>query len=153
MRGAVGAGPGAVAPGPGPGARPDLWTIGHATRALAEVLTLLGEHGIRRLVDVRTIPRSRHNPQFNRDTFPMETAEFEQSLASLIRLARERPTAIMCAEAVPWRCHRSLIADALTARGLRVAHVLGPGHAAEHLLTPWARVEGPRISYPAGETI
>ena len=186
----MGAGPGAVGPGPGPGARPDLWTIGHATRALAEALTLLGEHGIGRLVDVRTIPRSRHNPQFNRDTFPealaaagvayvhvpalgglrrpradstntgwrnasfrgyadhMETTEFERSLDSLIRLARARRTAIMCAEAVPWRCHRSLIADALVARGLHVTHVLGPGRAVEHELTDWARVEGTRVVYP-----
>jgi uncharacterized protein (DUF488 family) len=180
--------------GPGPDAIADptvLWTVGHATRALAEIIALLAEHGIERLVDVRTIPRSRHNPQFNRDTFPealaaagiayvhmpglgglrrprpdstntgwrnagfrgfadyMETPEFEQSVAALIRLAGQRPTAIMCAETVPWRCHRSLIADALTARGLRVTHVLGPRHASEHVLTPWGRVDSGRVSYPA----
>lgn len=154
------------------------------------MLSLLGEHGVRRLVDVRTVPRSRHNPQFNRDTFPealaaagiayvhvpglgglrrpradstntgwrnasfrgyadhMETAEFERSLASLIRLASARPTAIMCAEAEPGHCHRSLIADALAARGLRVAHLLGPGRISAHELTDWARVEGTRIRYP-----
>jgi uncharacterized protein (DUF488 family) len=79
----------------------------------------------------------------------METPELEQSLTSLIRLARQRPTAITCAEAVPWRCHRSLIADALAARGLRVTHVLGPRHATEHVLTPWARLDGAHIRYAA----
>jgi len=177
------------------GTTPHVWTIGHATRALSDFVALLAEHGIGQLVDVRTIPRSRHNPQFNRDTFPralaeagvgyahmpglgglrrpradstntgwrnagfrgyadyMETAEFEQNLAALIGLAGRRATAIMCAEAVPWRCHRSLIADALTARSLPVTHVLGPGAAREHVLTPWARVDGMRVSYLApGDT-
>jgi uncharacterized protein (DUF488 family) len=83
----------------------------------------------------------------------METAEFEQNLAALIGLAGRHATAIMCAEAVPWRCHRSLIADALTARRLSVTHVLGPGAAREHVLTPWARVDGMRVSYVApGDT-
>ena len=175
-------------------ARSDFWTIGHATRALDEILALLAEHDIEQLVDVRTIPRSRHNPQFNRETFAealaaaglayvhmpglgglrrprpdstntgwrnlsfrgyadhMETRDFEQNLLSLIGLARRRPTAIMCAEAVPWRCHRSLIADALAARGLRVTHVLGARRSSEHVLTPWARVDGARVSYAAPES-
>jgi uncharacterized protein (DUF488 family) len=169
---------------------PDVWTIGHATRPLVDFVALLAAHGIEQLVDVRTIPRSRHNPQFNRETFPralaeagvayvhmpglgglrrpradstntgwrnagfrgfadhMETAEFEDALSSLLELAGRRATAIMCAEAVPWRCHRSLIADAVTARGMRVTHVLGPGQAREHVLTPWAHVDGHRVSYP-----
>ena len=133
--------------------RVTLWTVGHSTRSLDDFIALLQAHGIRRLVDVRTIPRSRHNPQFNKDQLPesmkqagiqyvhmpalgglrhacrdsvngawrnasfrgfadyMQTAEFEVALKELIRLARSRRTAIMCAEAVPWRCHRSLIAD------------------------------------------
>jgi len=156
-------------------------------------VALLGEHGIGQLVDVRTIPRSRHNPQFNRETLTdalagagvvyaympglgglrrpradstntgwrnagfrgyadyMETTEFEQNLAALIELAGRHATAIMCAEAVPWRCHRSLIADALTARDVHVTHVLGPGAAREHVLTPWARADGARLSYAAPE--
>ncbi len=182
-------------PGNTRGTKPDVWTIGHATRPLADFLALLAEHAVEQLVDVRTIPRSRHNPQFNRDTLPqalaeagvayvhmtglgglrrpradstntgwrnagfrgyadhMQTAEFEEKLVALMGLAGRRVTAIMCAEAVPWRCHRSLIADALTARGLRVAHVLGRGAAREHVLTPWARVDGGRLSYAApGDT-
>ena len=81
----------------------------------------------------------------------METQDFEQNLLSLIGLARRRPTAIMCAETVPWRCHRSLISDALVARGLRVTHVLGARRSSEHLLTPWARVDGARVRYAAPE--
>ncbi len=138
-----------------------LWTVGHSTRPLDDFIALLQTHGIRRLVDVRTIPRSRHNPQFNQAQLPvflesagiqyvhipalgglrhahrdsvnaawqnasfrgfadyMQTPEFDAALRRLIRLARSQPTAIMCAEAVPWRCHRSLIADALVVRGLK----------------------------------
>jgi uncharacterized protein (DUF488 family) len=173
------------------GGAPHVWTIGHSTRALGDFVALLAKHGIGQLVDVRTIPRSRHNPQFNRETLTdtlvragvvyahmpalgglrrpradstntgwrnagfrgyadyMETTEFEQNLAALIGLAGRHATAIMCAEAVPWRCHRSLIADALTARNLRVTHILGAGAAREHVLTPWARADGARLSYAA----
>ena len=190
----MGTRPDPVTPGFGRVAvRSDFWTIGHATRALDEILALLAEHHIEQLVDVRTIPRSRHNPQFNRETFAealgaaglayvhmpglgglrrprpdstntgwrnprvrgyadhLETRDFEQNLLALIGLAR-RPTAIMCAEAVPWRCHRSLIADALAARGLRVTHVLGARRSSEHVLTPWARVNGTRVRYATTES-
>lgn len=168
-------------------------TIGHSTRTLEELLALLRTHGVTRLVDVRTVPRSRHNPQFNRDTLPealqgagiaylhmpglgglrhpradspntawrnegfrgfadyMQTAAFEASLAELIALARREPVALMCAEAVPWRCHRSLIADALLARGIPVDHIMGPGGPGSvrpHTLTAWARIDGNRVSYP-----
>jgi len=170
---------------------PDLWTIGHATRALVDFIALLSEHGIEQLVDVRTIPRSRHNPQFNRDTFPqplaaagvaylhmsglgglrrpradstntgwrnasfrgyadhMATAEFEEDVLSLLRLAGRRATAIMCAEAVPWRCHRSLVADALMVRGVPVVEILSESSYRMHELTPFAQVEGVRITYPS----
>ncbi len=170
--------------------RVTLWTVGHSTRSLDDFIALLQAHGIRRLVDVRTIPRSRHNPQFNKDQLPesmkqagiqyvhmpalgglrhacrdsvngawrnasfrgfadyMQTAEFEVALKELIRLARSRRTAIMCAEAVPWRCHRSLIADALLVRGLKVEEITSETATRPHTLTPWACVVGEHITYP-----
>lgn len=79
----------------------------------------------------------------------MGTDEFERSLEALVELARRQSTAIMCAETVPWRCHRSLIADALTARGIAVLHILTAGRAEPHALTPFAAVEGTRVTYPA----
>jgi len=168
-----------------------LFTIGHSTRPIEEFLALLEAHGIRRVVDVRTVPRSRRNPQFGIDVLPenlagagidyahmpslgglrrprgdsantgwrnasfrgyadyMQTPEFEQALEELVVLAREQSTAVMCAEAVPWRCHRSLIADALTIRGVTVKHIMSPTSAQPHRMTPFARVDGTRISYPA----
>lgn len=170
--------------------RATLWTVGHSTRSLDDFIALLQAHGIRRLVDVRTIPRSRHNPQFNKDQLPesvkqagiqyihmpalgglrhacrdsvnsawrnasfrgfadyMQTAEFEVALKELIRLAPSRRTAIMCAEAVPWRCHRSLIADALLVRGLKVEEITSETATRPHTLTPWACVVGEHITYP-----
>ncbi len=165
-------------------------TIGHSTRMIEEFLDLLESHGVKRLVDVRTVPRSRHNPQFNRDALPqslakakirythmaalgglrhprrdsvntawrnagfrgfadyMQTPEFEAALSKLIDFPQKEPIAIMCAEAVPWRCHRSLIADALTARGIPVEHIMTPTHRQPHKLTPFARVEGTLVTYP-----
>ncbi len=166
-------------------------TIGHSTRDLETFIGLLRAHGVKLLVDVRTVPRSRRNPQFNRDSLPeslasagiryqhlpalgglrkprpdsqnaawnndsfrgfadyMQTPEFEEALEELINLAAEEPVAIMCAEAVPWRCHRSLIADALTARSVEVCHILGASRCEEHRLTPWAKLEDRRVTYPA----
>lgn len=168
-----------------------LWTVGHSTRSVNDFIALLQPHGIRHLVDVRTIPRSHHNPQFNQDQLPlslenagmqyvhmpslgglrpaqrdsintawrnasfrgfadyMQTEEFDAALKELIRLARNRGTAIMCAEAVPWRCHRSLIADAFVVRGLHVNEIMGRNSTRPHTLTPWACVVGDRITYPA----
>lgn len=168
-----------------------LWTVGHSTRPVGEFIALLRAHGIQQLIDVRTIPRSRHNPQFNQDQLPrslkqagirylhlpglgglrrarrdsvntawrntsfrgfadyMQTLEFEVALNELIRLAHGRRTAIMCAEAVPWRCHRSLIADALLVRGLNVEEITSETGTRPHTLTPWSRVAGQRITYPA----
>jgi uncharacterized protein (DUF488 family) len=166
-----------------------VWTIGHSTRSLEALAALAHRHGVTTIVDVRTVPRSRHNPQWNGETLPaslralglhyyplpglgglrrprpdsgntawrnagfrgyadyMETAEFARHLDALVALSGEAAVAIMCAEAVPWRCHRSLIADALTARGLRVEHILTAG-IQPHTLHAWARVEGTRVTYP-----
>jgi Domain of unknown function DUF488 len=165
-------------------------TIGHSTRTLDSLIELLEAHRVERLVDVRTIPRSRRNPQFNRETLPaalrkarigyrhmkalgglrharrdspntawrnasfrgyadyMLEPEFAAALDRLIGLAAEKRTAVMCAEAVPWRCHRSMIADALLARGIAVEHILGTKRAEPHRLTAFARVEGERVTYP-----
>src|SRR5437899_12025989 len=79
----------------------------------------------------------------------MATAEFSAGLDRLIAIASERRNAIMCAEAVPWKCHRSLLSDALLVRGLRVVHILSPGKAQDHRLAPFARVRGTRVTYPA----
>ena len=171
--------------------QPVILTIGHSTRSMKDFLNLLRAHGVKRLVDVRTVPRSRHNPQFNQDALPkvlrhagiayihlpelgglrharrdssntgwrnasfrgfadyMQTPEFETGLDKLIKSAARTQVAIMCAEAVPWRCHRSLIADALVVRGIQVEHVTSATHAQPHSLTTFAKVEGTRIAYPS----
>ena len=168
-----------------------VFTVGHSTRTLGEFLALLTAHGIKRLVDIRSIPRSRHTPQFNRQTLAkrlraaglsyvhlknlggrrhakrdsgnlgwhnasfrgfadyMQTPEFEEGLQRLLLLAKAKPTAIMCAEAVPWRCHRSLVGDALLARGVAVEDIFSPTIARPHKLTTFARVRGTAVSYPA----
>jgi uncharacterized protein (DUF488 family) len=167
-----------------------VFTVGHSTRPLAEMLELLAAHSVSLLVDVRTVPRSRHNPQFNRDDFPfalelagiryshaaglgglrrthpgspntgwrntsfrgyadyMQTPEFAESLAWLIEQASRERVAIMCAEAVPWRCHRSLIADALVVHGIRAEEINSASRVSQHRLTPFARVDGLTITYP-----
>jgi len=169
---------------------PEILTVGHSTRALEVFISLLKENGAEWIVDVRSIPRSRHNPQFNRDTLPeslsgadigyshmaglggfrkpradspntgwrnagfrgyadyMQTAQFQQSLEALLSLTKERRVALMCAEAVPWRCHRSLISDALVVRAARVTHILGPGESIAHVLTAGAKVKDGLITYP-----
>jgi uncharacterized protein (DUF488 family) len=168
-----------------------ILTIGHSTRTLEQLVALLKLHGVRQLADVRTIPRSRRNPQFNRQTLAaelqragilyihlpglgglrrpnansplnagwrsagfrgyadyMQTPEFEQHIEQLLVLAKQKPLAVMCAEAVPWRCHRSLVADAMVARGVEVRHILGEKPASPHTLTKFARVDGTRVTYP-----
>ena len=172
-----------------------IFTLGHSTRSLDEFVHLLQIYAIRLVVDVRTIPRSRRNPQFNDDTLGetlsrhgirympmktlgglrharadsantgwknasfqgfadyMQTPEFSAAVQQLIDAAIEKPAAIMCAEAVPWRCHRSLIADALTVRGITVQHILSRTSARVHTVTPMARVEGTRITYPRQQTL
>lgn len=168
-----------------------IYTIGHSTRSIEEFLDALREHGVRLVADVRSVPKSRHNPQYDTDAMRkwlpaagiayehlpalggfrhpraespntgwrkeafrgyadyMQTPEFERALEELISLAGRQATAIMCAEAVPWRCHRSLIGDALLARGIEVIDIFGPGSARPHRLTPFAKVEGTRVTYPA----
>jgi len=170
-------------------------TIGHSTRPIEEFISILHAYGIRALIDVRTVPRSRHNPQFSRENLPeslrragigyehlpglgglrrprpdsintgwrnasfrgyadyMQTDEFKKNLALLIERALSAPVAIMCAEAVPWRCHRSLIADALVARGIQVREILSAGKARLHSLTPFARVDGTEVRYPSGDNL
>jgi len=166
-------------------------TVGHSSRTLEELIALLRAHGVERVADIRTIPRSRRNPQFNRETLAadlraagigyvhlaklgglrharkdsvnlgwrnasfrgfadyMQTPEFEAGLARLLKLAEKKRTAIMCAEAVPWRCHRSLVADPLTVRGVRVAHIMSRTTARKHKRTSFARVRGHTVTYPA----
>ena len=82
----------------------------------------------------------------------MQTQEFGENLEKLIEAAEKRTTLIMCAEAVPWRCHRSLIGDALLVRGVQVRHIISAGSSRDHTLTPWAKVKGTKITYP-GELI
>ena len=169
-------------------------TIGHSTRSIDEFIRLLKMHGVRRVVDVRTIPKSRHNPQFNRDRLSgtlhrarihyshlaglgglrtarrdspnvgwrnasfrgyadyMQTTAFRRSLERSIELARQERVVLMCAEAVPWRCHRSLIADALLARGIAVSEIASGVRARPHALTPWALVTGTQVTYPGATT-
>ncbi len=168
----------------------EIFTIGHSNRSWADFLKLLRAHGIQRVIDVRSIPRSRHNPQFGRDTLPkklraariayvhlrklggrrrattdspntawrnssfrgyadyMQTADFRAGLDRAIELAKKKKSVLMCAEAVPWRCHRSLIADALLVRKVRVADIIGGKTSRKHALTKFARVHGQRITYP-----
>jgi uncharacterized protein (DUF488 family) len=152
---------------------------------------LLAANGVTHLMDVRTIPKSRHNPQFNSDALArslldagiaythvpglgglrraradsanaawrnpsfrgyadyMQTPAFAEHLAEVIALAKSERIALMCAEAVPWRCHRSLIADALVARGVAVEEIVSETRRTPHKLTPFARVEGTLVTYPA----
>jgi uncharacterized protein (DUF488 family) len=169
-------------------------TIGHSTHPIEEFLQILQAHGIRQLIDVRTVPGSRHNPQFNRESLAvslkaagvgyrhmpelgglrrarpdsintgwrnasfrgfadyMQTPEFHDGLQKLIGAAFNEQVAIMCAEAVPWRCHRSLIADALVARGIPALEILSATQSRPHVLTPFAQVTGAEVTYPSGET-
>lgn len=171
-----------------------IFTIGHSTRPIDEFIGLLRANGIGCLIDIRTIPKSRHNPQFNGDALAralksaridyvhvkelgglrharrdspnmgwrnasfrgfadyMQTEEFEQALGRAIELARAKSSALMCAEAVPWRCHRSLVSDALLVRGIDVREIVGNSVPKMHKLTPFARVDGTHITYPAEET-
>jgi len=175
------------------GSAPAILTIGHSTRGIADFIRLLQAHGVETLVDIRTIPRSRRNPQFNTDALAkslhqqgiaythlkelgglrhprpdsintgwrnasfrgyadyMQTAAFDEALGGLLKLCAAKRCAVMCAEAVPWRCHRSLLADALMARGVPVEHILSRSGREVHALTPFARVENERVVYPQSE--
>jgi uncharacterized protein (DUF488 family) len=168
-----------------------VFTVGHSTRPIEEFIGLLKGHAVKRLVDIRTVPRSRHNPQFGLETLPpalaargiayehvpglggfrkthadsvnagwrnlsfrgyadyMQTPAFAEQLTALIATARRDTIALMCAEAVPWRCHRSLVADALLVRGIRVEEIVSATRSREHVLTPFARVHDTELTYPA----
>ena len=168
-----------------------VWTIGHSTHPLEEFVALLGEHRITQLADIRTVPGSRHNPQFGQSALQhslpdhgiayrhlkglgglrhaskdsvntgwrnasfrgyadhMQTPDFARAVDELLDWARQAPTAVMCSEAVPWRCHRSMVADALLVRGVHVVDIMGPGKTSEQKLTSFARVDGTTITYPA----
>jgi len=167
-----------------------VFTVGHSTRSPEIFIQILNVHGIQCLVDVRTIPYSRRNPQFNRDTLEnllnsrtiaylnmkslgglrharknspntgwknnsfrgyadyMQTREFADGLQKLISLVKENVVCIMCAEAVPWRCHRSMIADALLVQGIEVRHIVDASHVRIHTLSAMARIKGTQITYP-----
>ena len=171
-----------------------LYTIGHSTRTLDELLLLLDAHGIARVVDVRRYPGSKRHPHFSRESLAvalpahgivyqhapelggrraprpdspngawrsasfrayadyMAEPAWQAALAAVLDGAGQRPTALMCAEAVPWRCHRQLIADVLVARGVDVRHVLSPAEARPHVLNPHAVVGADgQLRYPAPE--
>ena len=167
-----------------------ILTIGHSTRTLDDFIGILRAHGVVRVVDIRTIPRSKHNPQFNQETLSgrlkesaidyvlmkqlgglrhpkadspntgwknssfrgfadyMQTEEFTKGVDQLIGLAQNGQACIMCAEILPWRCHRWLISDALSIRGVHVEHIMTTKTRTTHSLTKWASIEGTQISYP-----
>jgi uncharacterized protein (DUF488 family) len=167
-----------------------IYTIGHSTRTIEQFIELLRAHDIEEVVDVRTIPKSRHNPQFNTEELAaslleagiayeqlaklgglrrtskdsvnlgwhntsfrgfadyMATSEFRTGLDELTAIAEKKTVAIMCAEAVPWRCHRSLIADALAVEGRRVLHIQSRKTASPHELTSFLKVKDGRLIYP-----
>jgi uncharacterized protein (DUF488 family) len=167
-----------------------LFTVGHSTREIHEFIELLKSHAITQLVDIRTIPKSRHNPQYGQSQLKkslekhgikyvylkelgglrpavknstndawhnksfrnyadyMQSDEFKRGLDELIKLSQEATTVIMCAEAVPWRCHRSLVSDALQTRGMTVEEIINSGNTRPHTMTPFAVVDGTEIHYP-----
>ncbi|HPM42299.1 MAG TPA: DUF488 domain-containing protein [Candidatus Omnitrophota bacterium] len=167
-----------------------LYTVGHSDKPLDQFIRLLKSHTIKQLVDVRTIPRSRHNPQFNKADLSerlrnkgigyrhmkqlgglrhtkaesqnlgwenlsfrgfadyMETDEFAKAIEKLKAIARKKRTAIMCAEAVPWRCHRSLIADALTYHHWKVFHIMSFKSTKIHKITSFLHIFKGKIAYP-----
>jgi uncharacterized protein (DUF488 family) len=167
-----------------------IFTIGHSTRPINEFIDLLSEHSITQLVDIRTVPKSRYNPQFGQGVIEeslksadieylhlkklgglrhatkspinnawrnksfrnyadyMQTDDFDEGIKELIELSKSKVTAIMCAEAVPWRCHRSLVSDALIVRNISVCEIIAEGNEREHELKPFAVVDGTNITYP-----
>ena len=167
-----------------------IFTIGHSTRTIEEFLALLHAWKIEELVDIRTIPKSGYNPQFNDTRLSqsltkagigyrhlaalgglrkaqkdsenmgwrnasfrgyadhMGTDDFSGGLTALMKIAAKKKTAIMCAEAVPWRCHRSLVADALTKKKWTVRHIQSKTSAKKHTLTPFLRIRKGKLVYP-----
>ena len=170
-----------------------IFTIGHSTKPIEEFIELLSDQGVKQLVDIRTVPRSRHNPQFEQESMKkslpdagikyvymkqlgglrpkvkdsintawrnqsfrnyadyMQTDAFKTGIDELIELAKEAPTGIMCAEAVPWRCHRSLVGDALLVRGIEVMDIMSATSVKAHKMTSFAKVDHDNITYPGEE--
>lgn len=170
-----------------------IHTIGHSTRPIEELIALLQANQITQLVDIRTVPRSRHNPQFEQEALAaslrdagityqhlkalgglrptrkestnhgwrnqsfrnyadyMQTGEFREGIDALLAIAEQGRTAIMCAEAVPWRCHRSLVGDALLARGVEVLDIIAGPEPRPHKLTSFAVVNGQDVTYPVAQ--
>lgn len=174
-----------------------VYTVGHSTRSLRELLALFRAHGVELLVDVRRFPASRRHPHFNREslerTLPgsgpeagisylwleglggrrsgrkgtphtawrvkgfasyadhMESEEFRDAAATLLDRARGETACVMCAEALPERCHRRLLADWLTVRGVEVVHLLDERRTRPHELPDFARVEAERLLYDGGQ--
>lgn len=167
-----------------------VFTIGHSTRSIEDFIEILKSYDITELIDIRTIPKSRHNPQFNGDVLAhalrnhhinyrhekklgglrhsskdsinmawknlsfrgyadyMQTDEFKEGLQELITIAEHKVVVIMCAEAVPWRCHRSLVGDALLVHGIQVNDIYSKSEVKLHKLTQWAVVHGTTVTYP-----
>lgn len=167
-----------------------VYTIGHSTHSIDAFITILKAYDIEKVIDIRTIPRSRHNPQFNQQDLRaalhnhhikyhhikalgglrhahvdsintawrnasfrgfadyMQTKEFAEAINSIVQEAHQTRMVLMCAEAVPWRCHRSLISDALFVRHCTVIDIYSATHSTHHTLTPWAHAEGTIITYP-----
>ncbi len=172
---------------------PPVLTVGHSTHPIEEFIALLKAHGVERIVDVRTIPRSRRHPQFEQETLRaslqaadiaythlpalgglrharrdspntgwrnasfrgyadyMQTAAYAEAIDELLAIAARQRIAVMCAEALPWRCHRSLIADTLAVRGIPVEHIMSKTHRQPHALTSFAHVKGHHITYPGAD--
>lgn len=183
-----------------------ICTIGHSTHDSDKFVAMLRSHGVEQLIDIRTVPRSRRNPQFHAENLSktlagagidyvhmpslgglrkpwsespntgledeglrgfadyMQTDAFEQAIGELLKRAAPLaeppgrttlpcpPTAIMCAEASPWKCHRSLVSDALAVHGCQVRHIMNVREAETHRLTSWARLDGLKVGYPPAYT-
>jgi len=168
-----------------------IYTVGHSTRSIEEFIEILKGYNITMLIDIRAVPQSRHNPQFNKEkllntlikscgikylSLPdigglrhpkkdsinlaletsgfrgyadfMQTKEFTENLLKLIVLAKENCLAVMCAEALPWSCHRNLISDVLVVRRIQVLHIINKDSVIKHQLNELAHVEGTKVSYP-----
>ena len=171
-----------------------IYTIGHSTHPIDDFIGMLQAYAIGLVVDVRTVPQSRRNPQFGQQSLRqslqgagieyahrgslgglrtpakdstanagwrnrsfrgyadyMQTPQFRGAVEELIELGARQRTAMMCAEAVPWRCHRSLVGDALLVRGIEVIDIMRADKSSPHRLTPFAQVAGTHITYPPAQ--
>lgn len=168
----------------------EIYTIGHSTRSIEEMISLLQAHKIQTVIDIRTIPKSRHNPQFNREVFKkslqknrigyrhlkelgglrhplkdsintgwinasfrgfadyMQTDSFQKGLGNLEKISLTKRCVLLCSEALPWRCHRSLVADALTVRKWKVFHIQSKRRAKRHQRTQFLKIKKGMLFYP-----